>query len=57
MMRKLLPLAILALCSGCFQASEDDIYLRTVPVTNNPYVVPNHGGGVPGGAAPSSGPY
>jgi hypothetical protein len=36
----------------------DDLDYRTVPVTNNPYVVPNHGGGVPGGgAAASPGPY
>lgn len=27
---------------GCFLASEEDPSLRTVPVTNNPHVVPNH---------------
>jgi hypothetical protein len=39
-------LPLLAL-SGCFQTyNEDD--LRTVPVTNNPTIVPNYGNGMPG---------
>lgn len=40
--------------AGCFQVTSDDADLRTVPVTNNPNVVPNHGGGLPGAG---SGPY
>jgi hypothetical protein len=44
-------------CVGCFQTSDDGSDLRTVPVTNNPYVVPNHGGGMPGGGASGTGPY
>lgn len=48
----LLPLLLLA---GCFQTSSDDADLRTVPVTNNPHVVPNHGGGIPG--MPTGGTY
>jgi len=51
-------LTLCALCTGCFSPSLDDLDYRTVPVTNNPYVVPNHGGGVPGGgSAASPGPY
>jgi len=48
-------LIIFLLCTGCFQTSSDDEDLRTVPVTNNPHVVPNHGGGLPG--MPSGGAY
>ena len=34
---------------GCNHMDEDDeVALRTVPVTNNPHVVPSHGGGFPG---------
>jgi hypothetical protein len=37
------------LLSSCFQAYNPDEDLRTVPVTNNPNIVPNHGSGlVPG---------
>ena len=47
-MSKYLFLACLVL-SGCFQTydPDNDADRRTVPVTNNPYVVPNHGGGMP----------
>ncbi len=40
-------LSLLVLTS-CFQTYGDDDDLRTVPVTNNPHVVPNYGGGLPG---------
>jgi hypothetical protein len=33
---------------GCFQAYDDGDELRTIPVTNNPHVVPTHGGAIPG---------
>lgn len=56
MVKRALFLALLA-CTGCFQATSDDADLRTVPVTNNPHVVPNHGGGIPGAGSPGSGPY
>jgi len=54
MAQKLILLVLLA-CAGCFQTSGDDGDLRTVPVTNNPYVVPNHGGGLPGMSGMSGG--
>jgi hypothetical protein len=45
-----LPLLLLA---GCFQTYNDDEDLRAVPITNNPHVVPNYGGGFPtAGAGP-----
>ena len=40
MIRILVGMALLALCS-CYQMSSDDD--RGVPVTNNPSIVPNHG--------------
>jgi hypothetical protein len=44
-MRRTLFLALLGL-TACFQTyNEDDGEIRTVPVTNNPNVVPNVGGG------------
>ncbi|MBS0625945.1 MAG: membrane lipoprotein lipid attachment site-containing protein [Verrucomicrobia bacterium] len=43
-------LPLLALTS-CFQIYDDENDFRTVPVTNNPHVVPSHGSGMPGGAA------
>jgi hypothetical protein len=46
-MKKIVSLFLLVL-AGCFQASSDEDDLRIVPITNNPYVVPNHGGGIPG---------
>ncbi|MEN9343284.1 MAG: hypothetical protein RLZZ453_71 [Chlamydiota bacterium] len=33
---------LLLLLAGCYQMHSDDD-LRTVPVTNNPHIVPNHG--------------
>lgn len=54
--KKLVILALLA-CAGCFQTSGDDDDLRTVPVTNNPYIVPNHGGGLPGMTPGAGGPH
>lgn len=48
----------LTVLAGCFQAYNDDADLRTVPVTNNPHIVPNHGGGLPGfGGGSKQGPY
>lgn len=44
--------------AGCFQTYDPDGELRTVPVTNNPNVVPNHGNGLPGfGGGIQQGPY
>lgn len=43
-------------CVGCFQTTSDDADLRTVPVTNNPYVVPSHSS-LPGSNASGAGPY
>ena len=43
-MIKKLTLLLLLAASGCFQTSGDDADLRTVPVTNNPHVVPQNGG-------------
>gem|GEM_PF-1228339 len=45
--RFLLVLPLLALAS-CFQVYDDENDLRTVPVTNNPHIVPSHGSGMPG---------
>ena len=42
----------LILLTGCFQASTDESELRTVPVTNNPNILPDRGGGVGSGGAP-----
>jgi hypothetical protein len=42
----LVSLSLLSLTS-CFQTHTDDDDLRTVPVTNNPHIVPNHGSGLP----------
>ena len=56
-MRSILILTFLAL-AGCFQAYNPDDDLRTVPVTNNPHVVPNYGSGLPGmGGGGQQGPY
>jgi hypothetical protein len=30
-------------CTGCFQAYQENDDLHTVPVTNNPHIIPNHG--------------
>ena len=48
--------ALLAL-AGCFQTYNDDEDLRTVPITNNPNVVPNHGSGLPMMGGGQQGPY
>jgi hypothetical protein len=53
-MKRWIFLSLLAL-TGCFQAYNDDDDFRTVPVTNNPHVVPNYGGGLPGMGG--GGPY
>ncbi len=45
-MRRLFFIALLGL-SGCMQPQNEDDILRTVPITNNPYIVPNHGSGMP----------
>jgi len=42
MVRILMALALLGL-TGCYQINDNDD-LRGVPVTNNPNVVPQHGG-------------
>ena len=47
-MNKMIALLALFVLSGCYSNLSDEDDLRTVPVTNNPYVVPNHGGGIPG---------
>jgi hypothetical protein len=43
----ILSLCVLGLLSGCYQIHSDDS-LRTVPVTNNPNIVPQRGTGLPG---------
>lgn len=47
----------LLLLAGCFQAYDPDDDLRTVPVTNNPNIVPNYGNGLPGIGGAGQGPY
>ncbi len=54
-MRKWIFIALLGL-AGCFQTYDEDDDLRTVPITNNPHVVPNHGSGMPMGGS-QQGPY
>ncbi len=46
MLKRGLFLLLLGL-AGCFQARSEDDDLRTIPITNNPYVVPNYGSGLP----------
>ena len=41
---KIIFLLSFVLTAGCYQAHSDDD-LRTVPVTNNPHIVPNSGKG------------
>lgn len=43
--------------TGCFQAYNPDDDLRTVPVTNNPHIVPNYGNSLPGIGGSQQGPY
>ena len=50
-------LLTLGTLAGCFQTYNEDADLYTVPVTNNPHVVPNHGSGFPMGGGSSKGPY
>ncbi len=54
-MKRILILFFLAL-SGCFQTYNSDDELRTVPVTNNPNIVPSYGSGLPG-VGSQQGPY
>ena len=54
-MKKVILLALFGL-TGCFQTYNEDDNLRTVPITNNPHVVPSHGNGLPMGGS-SAGPY
>jgi len=54
-MKRYLLFSLLAL-TGCFQTYNDDDDLRTVPVTNNPHVVPNYGSGLPGIGSSGQGP-
>jgi hypothetical protein len=35
--------------TGCFQAYNEEDDIRTVPVTNNPHIVPSYGSGFPMG--------
>lgn len=42
-MRKIFSLISLAMLSGCFQGYNEDDDLRTVPITNNPTIIPNYG--------------
>jgi hypothetical protein len=57
-MKKLIILSLLVL-AGCFQTYNPDDDFRTVPVTNNPNIVPNYGNGLPGmgGGGGQQGPY
>jgi hypothetical protein len=54
-MNRWIALFLIALTS-CFQAYDPDDDLRTVPVTNNPHIIPNHGNGLPG-IGGQQGPY
>lgn len=54
-MSRIIFMSLLCL-AGCFQTYNDDDDLRTVPVTNNPHVVPNYGSGLPMGGG-AQGPY
>jgi hypothetical protein len=55
-MKRSIFLILLAL-TGCFQAYNPDDDLRTVPVTNNPNVVPSYGSGIPGVGGGQQVPY
>jgi hypothetical protein len=54
-MKKKIALLLLLACCGCFQTSGDDADLRTVPVTNNPHIVPQHS--ILPGQSGQQGPY
>ena len=47
-MKKSILLLPSVLFMGCFQTFNDDAELRTVPVTNNPNIIPSHGSLIPG---------
>lgn len=56
-MYRMIFLSLLTLTS-CFQTTNEDDDLRTVPVTNNPHVVPHYGNTLPGiGGGNQQGPY
>gem|GEM_PF-3293495 len=55
-MKRCVLISLLAL-TGCFQTFNDDDNLHTVPVTNNPHIVPNHGSGLPMMGGSDKGPY
>lgn len=55
-MKRWICLSLLVL-AGCFQTYSEEDGLRTVPVTNNPNVVPNYGGGMPFVGGNQQGPY
>lgn len=55
-MNRWIVLSLLVL-AGCIQAYNPDDDLRTVPVTNNPNLVPNYGNGLPIGGGNQQGPY
>jgi hypothetical protein len=55
-MRRWIVLA-LGMLAGCFQTFNDDDELHAVPVTNNPHIVPNHGGGLPMVGGSGTRPY
>lgn len=51
-MKNLFAFLLLVALSGCFQAYNDEDDLRTVPVTNNPHIIPGHGSGLPMSGGP-----
>jgi hypothetical protein len=55
-MRRLWIVLSLALLASCFQTYNDE-ELHAVPVTNNPHIVPNHGGGLPMVGGSGTRPY
>lgn len=55
-MKKYIYLMLLFL-TGCFQAYNEDEDIRTVPVTNNPHIIPSHGSGLPMMGGGSDRPY
>lgn len=42
-MKKMIALIALLALAGCFQTYNDENDLNTVPVTNNPHILPSHG--------------
>jgi hypothetical protein len=43
-MKVFILLSVLLLLGGCYQMHSDDDDLRTIPVTNNPTLLPSQGG-------------